>query len=130
MVKRVIAEVERIFADAWSSYRAKNPGAAARPGDCPCRVLTDEDRRAFESELRAVLAAIEGTEVRWVKRLEVVVSPGLVDGGLERLVGDRVIVWIEEWTSAGWQPGRGFLDEVLKAPPASEAALARFGVPR
>ncbi len=69
-------------------------------------------------------------DVRWVKRLEVVVGPGLVDGGLERIVGDRVIVWLEAWTPAGWEPATGFLDEVLKSPPASEVALARFGLPR
>lgn len=129
VVKLAIAEAERVFAGAWSSYLAKNPEPPRPPATAPA-VLTEDGRRAFESELRAALAALQGADVRWVKRLEVVAGPGLVDGGLERIVGDRVIVWLEAWTPAGWEPATGFLDEVLKSPPASEAALARFGVPR
>ena len=62
--------------------------------------------------------------------LEVIIVPSVVDGALVRAVkmpdgSGR----LEVFNGSSWEPSKGFnFGEVVKAPPASPATLARFGV--
>jgi hypothetical protein len=57
--------------------------------------------------------------------------PSAVDGAVCRIVGDHDLVWTQTWrpSTRSWEYGGCECREVLKAPPASAAMLARFNVP-
>lgn len=127
-LRLVLAAVAAIYARAGEADRARNPAAPVDEPRPPA-AFSDEERRHFESALREALGGIPGATLLAVTRLEVVVPPGSVDGGLSRIVADGKTAWTETWGRTGWEPGGAFVDEVCKAPPASPTLLKRFGVP-